>query len=317
MNDAERQTRSHLMELLSSHGLRPRTDLGQNFLIDLNLIEFIVREAQIVADDVLLEIGCGTGGMTTFLAKDAGHVISVEIDPRMYALAQQATEHCGNVTLLHCDALKNKNNISPRVLDAVAEQLAVDPARKLKLVANLPYNVATPVISNLVATDLPWIRMVATIQWELAQRMAARAGRSHYGALSAWLQAQCRLKVLKRLPPQVFWPRPKVHSAIIRISPDAQRRGRIRDREFLHEFLRGIFQQRRKLLRGVLAGMYRRQLTKPDVDRLMESAGLGAQTRAEELGPETLVSLANTIYEIVSEPEARSEPAVAPDLASE
>lgn len=299
MSDADRQTRSHLMELFEQHGFHPRSDLGQNFLIDLNLIEFVVREAQLEPDDVVLEVGCGTGGMTTFLAREAAAVVCVEVDPRMFQFAQAAVADCQNVMLLNCDVLKNKNHLEPRVLELVGEKLAENPARKLKLVANLPYSVATPVISNLVATELPWTRMVVTIQYELAQRMCARPTSGHYGALSAWLQAQCRLKILKRLPPQVFWPRPKVNSAIVKIVPDAVRRGKIRDRAFLHEFLRGLFNQRRKLLRGVLAGMYRKQLSKAEIDTLLGSLGHGPNTRAEDLDPPTLVILANRVQEVL------------------
>jgi 16S rRNA (adenine1518-N6/adenine1519-N6)-dimethyltransferase len=159
------------MELFAQHGFHPRTDLGQNFLIDLNLVEYVVREAHLDRDDVVLEVGCGTGGMTTYLTLEAGAVVSVEVDKRMFELAQDAVEGCSNVTLLNCDVLKNKNHFSPLVLETVAEKLAEDPERRLKLVANLPYSVATPVISNLVASDLCWARIVATIQLELAQKM--------------------------------------------------------------------------------------------------------------------------------------------------
>ena len=299
MKEAERQTRSHLMELFSQHGFHPRTDLGQNFLIDLNLVEYIVREAHLGPDDVVLEVGCGTGGMTAFLAHEAGAVVSVEIDRRMMQLAQEAAGHLPNVTLLECDVLKNKNRLSPRVVEAVTDALGQNSARRLKLVANLPYSVATPVVSNLVASDLPWERMVVTIQLELALRMCARPTGGHYGALSAWLQSQCRLKVLKRLPPQVFWPRPKANSAIVRIVPDAHRRAMIRDRAFLHDFLRRLFHQRRKLMRSVLVGMYRQQLSKSEMDAVLESLLQGAQTRAEGLDPQALVALANRMQEMI------------------
>ena len=126
------------MALFEKQGLHPRGDLGQNFLIDLNLLESIVAEADLGPDDVVLEIGAGTGGMTTFLAAAAGAVVSVEYDPNMYRLAHEATSHLPDMVLLNCDALKNKNLLNPLVTDAVAQQLAVAPGRRLKLVANLP-----------------------------------------------------------------------------------------------------------------------------------------------------------------------------------
>jgi 16S rRNA (adenine1518-N6/adenine1519-N6)-dimethyltransferase len=293
MHESDRQTRSHLVELFAQQGFHPRHDLGQNFLIDLNLIEFVVREAELDMDDVVLEIGAGTGGMTTFLAREAGAVVSVEIDPNMYALASEATASYRRVTLLNCDALKSKNTLAPEVLAAVAERRAELPEGNFKLVANLPYSVATPVVSNLVATELPWERMVITIQYELAERMVAEPGSDAYGALSVWLQSQCEVKIRKKLGPNVFWPRPKVDSAIVKITRDDALRSTIDDRAFFHEFIRGLFSQRRKVLRGTLAGLYRNQLKKPEVDAILAEEGLVATTRAEEMTPVQLVQLSN------------------------
>lgn len=286
------------MQLFEEHGFRPRTDLGQNFLIDLNIIEFVVREGELSGDDVVLEIGAGTGGMTSFLAQEAGHVISVEVDRNMYSLASEVVAPYENVTLLNQDALKNKNHFSPAVLDAVQEQLAVDPNRRLKLVANLPYSIATPVIANLVATELPWIRMVVTIQYELGLRMIAPPRDSHYGALAVWLQSQCFVKMIKKLGPTVFWPRPKVDSAVMRISPYFQKRELIADRAYLQDYLRRSFNMRRKLLRSVLCGMYRKELSKPQVDDVLAAMELPETVRAEELTVEQHVDLANRLFAI-------------------
>jgi 16S rRNA (adenine1518-N6/adenine1519-N6)-dimethyltransferase len=296
MRDAHRQTRSHLMSLFERHGFHPRTDLGQNFLIDLNLIELIVRQADLGPRDVVLEVGAGTGGMTAFLAREAGAVVSVEYDRNMHALAQEAVTGFDNVTLLMTDALKNKNHFARPVLEAVAAELAAVPDGRLKLVANLPYSIATPVVSNLVATDLPWERMVVTIQLELAERMIAEPRTEQYGSLSAWLQTQCHVKLLRRLKPTVFWPRPQVNSAIVRIVPDMAGRDAIADRPFFQDFLRRLFQKRRKVMRSVLAGMYRKQLGKADIDAVLDEAGLGNQLRAEQLDPGTLRTLANRMY---------------------
>ena len=300
MKNADRQTRSHLMTLFESHGFHPRTDLGQNFLIDLNLLEFIAREARLDRNDVVLEIGAGTGGLTTRLAMQAAAVVSVEVDANMYALAKDVVTPFENVTLLNCDALKNKNRFSPLVIEEVERQLAAGPDRSLKLVSNLPYNIATPVVSNLVATNLPWSRMIVTIQLELGQRMTARPGSSDYGALSAWLQSQCSVKILKRMRPTVFWPRPGVQSAIVRLVPAADRTRHIDDRAFFQDFVRRLFHHRRKLLRSVLVGMYRKQLTKPEIDAALESMDLGDRNRAEQLEPAELVALSNRIIEVVN-----------------
>ncbi len=307
MKDFDRQTRAHLMELFEQHGFHPRKDLGQNFLIDINLVEFVVESARIEKSDVVLEIGSGTGGMTTFMCWQAGHVVSVEIDSNVHALAAEAVAKFDNVTLLHTDALKNKNHFNPDVLAVVEEQLAVDPERRLKLVANLPYNVATPIVSNLVASELPWSRMVVTIQKELAERMVARAGGGKYGSLAVWLQSQCRVRILKKLNNQVFWPRPKVDSAIIQIDPDERGRERIADRPFFLDYVRRLFHQRRKLMRSVLVGMYKKQVGKETVDAILADLELGPNTRAEAIPVKTHVELANRLHAAIGGQESRVE----------
>lgn len=281
------------MELFNKHGFNPRSDLGQNFLIDINLIEFAVRAAELSKDDLVLEVGPGTGGMTTFLSAEAGRVISVEVDCNMFALATEATQHCDNVTLINCDILKNKNTIAPEITDLLQGTLEARPGSNLKLVANLPYSVATPVISNLVASDLPWQKMVCTIQLELGEKMIAEPGTSSYGSLSVWMQSQCSVRIIRRLGPKVFWPRPKVNSAIVSIWRHDGRGDRIEDRKFFLDFLRRLFHHRRKLLRRVLVAMYSKQLSKPEVDAILEEQGHGRETRAEALDVPTLVKLGN------------------------
>lgn len=300
MKDNDRQTRSYLMQLFEQHGFNPRSDLGQNFLIDLNIIDYVVNHGHIQPNDIVLEVGTGTGGMTTYMAQRAKHVVSVEYDQNMHTLASEAIQNYHNITLLNCDALKNKNSLSPIVLSAIQEQLQANPGSHLKLVANLPYNIATPIVSNLVASDLPWDRMVITIQYELGLKMSCKPSTSNYGALSVWLQSQCFVKLLKKLGPTVFWPRPKVDSAIVQLTPNPPLKNTIRDRAFFQDFLRRVFQHRRKLMRSTLVGMYSKQLSKPEVDAILIEHGLiKEKTRAEELGVSDLIQLANSFYERV------------------
>ena len=321
MSDPRRQTRTHLTALFKRHGLHPRTDLGQNFLIDLNVLDFVVREAHLEKErDVVLEVGAGTAGMTAFLSEGAAAVVSVEVDRTMHKMASEALHGRENVTLLQTDALKNKNRIHPDVLAAVREKLDAVPNARLKLVANLPYNIATPIISNLAGTDLPWSRMVAMIQLELAQRMTAKpsgeggragGGGGNYGALSAWVQTLAGVKLLKRIPPSVFWPRPGVDSAVIRLNPNPRAREQVADLRFFQDFLRRLFHHRRKLMRGVLCGMYRQQLSKPEVDGVLALRGFDAtQARAEQFGPEVLRGLANALHAAIA---AKAGPSPVPD----
>ncbi|MFM7058562.1 MAG: 16S rRNA (adenine(1518)-N(6)/adenine(1519)-N(6))-dimethyltransferase RsmA [Planctomycetota bacterium] len=308
MKDVQRQTRTHLLELFRQHGLNPRGDLGQNFLIDVNLIEFVVRHGDLRPEDVVLEVGTGTGGMTAFLAQDAGHVVSVDIDRNMSALAAEAVRGCRNVTLVNEDILKNKNTLAPAVTALLRQHLAAIPGSRLKLVANLPYSVGTPVISNLLASDLPWERMVCTIQWELAEKMSAEAGGRGYAALSVWVQSQATVRILRRLGPKVFWPRPKVDSAIVSIWRDDVAAARMTDRRFFQDFLRRLFSQRRKHIRGVLAGMYRRQLDKSHVDSLLNQLQMRGDERAELMDPATLIQLANGLRAFIAESASAAGP---------
>jgi 16S rRNA (adenine1518-N6/adenine1519-N6)-dimethyltransferase len=245
------QTLSFLRRRFEEAGIRPRTRYGQNFLIDLNLQQLLLDTARLGPDDVMLEVGTGTGSLTALAAARAAAVVTVEIDRDLFRLAGEALHGLENVTMLQLDALRNKNRLNPALLDAVREHVAASPGRQLKLVANLPYNVATPVLSNLLATDDPPRTMTATIQKELADRIVARPSTKDYGALSIWMQSQCRVKIVRVMPPAAFWPRPKVTSAIVHVVLDDALRGRIPDRRYFHDFIRAMFFHRRKFLRSV------------------------------------------------------------------
>jgi 16S rRNA (adenine1518-N6/adenine1519-N6)-dimethyltransferase len=169
-----RQTKTFLIERFREMGIRPATRHGQNFLIDLNLHRLIVDSAQLTEQDVVLEIGTGTGAITQLVAEQAGAVITVEIDGHLFELASEMLIDRPNVTKLNVDALKNKNHFNPVVADAVGNALAAAPGRLLKLVSNLPYNIATPVLSNLLAWQYTPHSLVATIQKELADRIFAQ-----------------------------------------------------------------------------------------------------------------------------------------------
>ena len=185
-----RQTQSYLRSLFARRGIAPQHRYGQNFLIDLNLHELIVKTAEVGPDDVVLEIGPGAGALTARMAARAAAVVAVEIDPVLAALTAEAVAGMPNVRVLNTDALASKSTLNPDVLDNVRAGLAVAPGRRLKLVANLPYNIATPIVTNLlVHPELCPSRMVITIQLELAERMRAEPQQEAYGALSILVQA--------------------------------------------------------------------------------------------------------------------------------
>src|SRR4051794_314885 len=217
---APRQTLSYVKALLDARGLRPKNKLGQNFLIDLNLLDLVARSAELDGRDLALEIGTGTGGLTTRLAEHAGAVLSVELDPAVHELARELVDPRPNVRLMRADALRNKNDLNPDVLAALAEMKAAFNCERVKLVANLPYAVATPVISNLLLSDLGIERMVVTVQWEIAERLMASRDTAHYGALAVMVQSLADVELVRKLAPSVFWPRPQVESAIVMINPN-------------------------------------------------------------------------------------------------
>jgi len=291
-----RQTLTYLSRRFAEVGIEPDTRHGQNFLIDLNLVRVLVDAAELEPRDVVLEVGTGTGSLTAMLAERAGRVVTVELDRHLYQLATEQLYEFDNVTMLHQDALRNKNNLHAAVLDAVREQMQTIEGARFKLAANLPYNIATPVLGNLLAQDDPVpALMVATIQKELADRITAVPSTKDYSALSIWMQSQCQTGIVRVLPPSVFWPRPKVTSAIVSIRVDPQLRARIPDRKFFHEFVRAMFLHRRKFLRSVLVAAMKNHLGKSDVDEVMTELELGPTTRAEELDVDAMLRLCEAV----------------------
>ena len=290
-----RQTKTFLMQRFREMGIQPATRHGQNFLIDLNLQQVIVEAAALTADDVVLEVGTGTGALTALLAQQAAAVVTVEIDGHLFELASELLIDYNNVTMLKQDALKNKNSFHPYVMQTLGERLAEVPGRRLKLVANLPYNIATPVLSNLLSCEhLPY-SMVATIQKELGDRIVAQPNSKDYGALSAWIQCQADTEIVRIMPPSVFWPPPKVHSAIVRIVVDPLRRAAIPDLRFFHQFVKTIFIHRRKFLRANIVAALKQHLSKQEVDDILAAMELAPNSRTEQLDVPTLLRLTELV----------------------
>ncbi|MFO0960569.1 MAG: 16S rRNA (adenine(1518)-N(6)/adenine(1519)-N(6))-dimethyltransferase RsmA [Isosphaeraceae bacterium] len=294
-----RQTASYLRNLFARRGIAPRHRHGQNFLIDLNLHDVIVQEAALTADDVVLEVGPGAGALTSRMAREAAAVVAVEIDPAMAALTEEATAEFPNVRVLNRDVLASKHRIDPVVLDNLRAGLAVAPgSRRLKLVANLPYHIATPLLVDLLVGGEPALvpsRMVITIQKEVADRLVATPGSESYGSLAAIVQALGDAELLRVLPPSVFWPRPKVESAVVRIEANPAKRAAIPDVSWYQDVVRKLFSLRRKHLRGALTAHWRDRLDAEAIDAMLAALDLSGQLRAEALTVPELIDLAEAL----------------------
>jgi 16S rRNA (adenine1518-N6/adenine1519-N6)-dimethyltransferase len=306
-----RQTISYLSRRFEEVGLNPNKRHGQNFLIDLNLIQLLARSADIGPNDVVLEIGTGMGSLTGMLADDAAVVITVEIDEYLHQMASEELEDYDNVIMLKQDALKNKNRMHDNVINAIKQQMSEDNDRVFKLAANLPYNVATPIISNFLRSDVIPASMTVTIQKELADRLVAKPGSKDYGALSVWVQSLCDVSIVRIMSPKVFWPRPKVDSAIIHIQHRPERRSAFTDLDFFYAFVRAMFFHRRKFMRSVAVSAFKGQLSKPQVDEVLEQQSISADARTEQLSMQDLQVLCEAFRQQVIKVTGDSCPVMA------
>ena len=289
---APRQTQAYLRDLFAGRGLHPRKQLGQNFLIDLNVMDLLPKAAEIEKTDVVLEVGAGTGSLTSRLAVEAAAVVSVEIDRDFHALAAETVRHQHNVVLVCADILKSKNTLNPEVLTTLEQVMEKKKSTRYKLVANLPYVVATPVIANLMLLQNPPERMVVMVQAEIADRMVAPPAVKDYSALSVLVQSLAHVEIVRnRLSPAVFWPRPLVESSIVLLRLDPEKRKQVGDPGKLRDFLRDLYVHRRKNLRGALSGWSTGRRDKAEVDRRLAELGLDGNLRAEALDIEQHLDL--------------------------
>ena len=243
------QTKREIAEMLAELGIRPRKRFGQHFLIDGNLMRRLVDVADLGAGDLVVEVGGGTGGLTDLLVEAAGQVVCVEVDRDLNGLLAERFAGRANVTLIAEDALASKHRLASSLADAI---VSFAGEGVVKLVANLPYQVATPLVMNLLV-DYPQVRqLVFTVQAEVGDRMVACPGSKAFGPLSVVGQCLSTVDVVAELPPSVFWPRPAVESVMIRMDVHDHP---LSDREAVRGFagfVRGVFDHRRKTLRKAL-----------------------------------------------------------------
>ena len=299
------QTRAYLIQRFETLGIHPRGKLGQNFLIDLNLLHLLHASAELEKRDVVLEVGTGTGSLTGAMALEAGQVITVEVDAVMHEMAKQEHWDKPNVRFLLADSLENKNRLNRQVLDVVREELAKSPDRRFKLCANLPYQIATPLMSNLLLSDVVPYSMTVTIQKEVGDRIVAKPRTKVYGALAVWMQALCDCKILRVMPPTVFWPQPKVDSAIVQLKFNEKKRAKIPNLRYFHEFVRALFFHRRKFIRSVLCSTFKNRVEKAQVDRILDEMELKGEIRAETLSVKTILDMSEKVRALLPEDDQR------------
>jgi 16S rRNA (adenine1518-N6/adenine1519-N6)-dimethyltransferase len=287
-----RQTLSYLRSLFQAYGLEIKTKLGQNYLIDLNLIDLIVRAAEIGPEDAVLEVGTGTGSLTARLADHAGAVVTIEIDRAFQPVARQVVGERPNVTFLLGDCLESKNRLNPDMLVAWETAFARHGCSRRKLVANLPYVIATPLINNLLVSGIDIERMVVMVQWEIGERMRASPGTKDFNAMSVLVQSLAHVELMRKVLPNNFFPRPKVDSAIVMIKPNAEKRAKVGDVRRFRDFLRDLYVHRRKNLRQGLTGWPTGRRPKEEVDAKLKELGIDGSVRAEALDVEQHLRLA-------------------------
>jgi len=291
------QTKRQIQRLLVSAGVRPNKRLGQHFLIDLNLMRLLVDSANINNNDIVLEVGCGTGSLTEALIEKAGMVIAVELDRTLAEIAKSRLANAENIELINTDILENKNTLSHTVTNAL-ESARKKYHGRILLVANLPYNAASPTMLNLVTGPRVADAMYVTVQKEVADRMTAVPASSDYGALSIFLSAAGDVKTIRVLKPTVFWPQPQVDSAMVSFVHDQAKLKRIENMEFFSQTVHLFMGHRRKTLMAC-SKLARGKLAKIDNTEginwpgIFERCSINPTQRPEQLGAEDYIAIAN------------------------
>ncbi|UCE98547.1 MAG: ribosomal RNA small subunit methyltransferase A [Planctomycetota bacterium] len=286
------QTKQQIQQLLLSAGIKPSKRLGQHFLIDLNLMRLLIDFVDISKDDIVLEVGCGTGSLTEGLAEKAGYCLAVELDERIANIAKKELAEAKNVAVVNTDILTNKNTINPTITSALKLARKKYSGRML-LVANLPYNVASPVMLNLIMTKIIVDAMYVTVQKEVADRMTAEPGSKHYGTLSIFLAGTGEVKTIKVLKPTVFWPQPKVDSAMISYVRKKEKVSWIKNMELLRDTINLFMQHRRKKVKSCTKFATGNLAEIHHWPEIFERCDIDPHSRPQQLRPEDYVAIAN------------------------
>lgn len=274
---------SHVKEVLSRHGFKFSKSLGQNFLIDGNIVRKIVSESNITKEDYVLEIGPGMGTLTEELALNAKKVVGIELDRSLLPILDETLEKYDNVEIIYGDVLEVD------LKEIIRNKFNNGPA---KVVANLPYYVTTPIIGKLIEEDLNLESITVMVQKEVADRMVSGPGSKVYGSLSLFINFYCEPEILLRVPKTVFMPQPKIDSAVIKLNlkkelPDI-------DRDKFFKVVKAGFSKRRKTILNSLS-TYGFQIEKEDIKLALEKVNIPPQERAENLSVEDFIKISKAL----------------------
>lgn len=278
----------HTIDIIKKYDFVFQKRFGQNFLIDPHVLEKIIQSARITKEDYVLEIGPGIGTMTQYLAEAAGKVKAVEIDTALIPILEETLKDYSNVSILQGDILKVDVN------QMVEEE---NEGKPIKVVANLPYYITTPIIMSLFEKKIPLQSITIMVQKEVAQRMQTGPGSKDYGALSLAVQYYAKPEIVANVPPNCFIPRPKVGSAVIRLESHPKPPVEVSDEALMFRLIRASFSQRRKTLVNSLKNSQNLSLSREEIEEALNKCGIPLTIRGEALGLEEFAKLSNYIKE--------------------
>lgn len=277
------------IEIIQKYEFMFQKKFGQNFLIDTHVLEKIISAAGITKNDCVLEIGPGIGTMTQYLAENAGHVVAVEIDRNLIPILKETLADYNNVTVINEDILRVD-------IKALAEEY--NGGKPIKVVANLPYYITTPIIMGLFESGVPIDNITVMVQKEVADRMKEGPGSKDYGALSLAVQYYAEPEIVANVPPNCFIPRPNVGSAVIRLTRHKEMSVEVKDPALMFKIIRASFNQRRKTLQNGLGNAPELPYTKEQIAAAIAEMGLTPTIRGEALSLAQFAQLSDILGEM-------------------
>ena len=277
------------IEIIQKYEFMFQKKFGQNFLIDTHVLEKIISAAGITKNDCVLEIGPGIGTMTQYLAENAGHVVAVEIDRNLIPILKETLADYDNVTVINEDILRVD-------IKALAEEY--NGGKPIKVVANLPYYITTPIIMGLFESGVPIDNITVMVQKEVADRMKEGPGSKDYGALSLAVQYYAEPEIVANVPPNCFIPRPNVGSAVIRLTRHKEMPVEVKDPALMFKIIRASFNQRRKTLQNGLGNASELPYTKEQIAAAIAGMGLTPTIRGEALSLAQFAQLSDILGEM-------------------